>query len=219
MQTLTPKELELKALLGSLEEFAKETVKVKGKKDFGLSILRELEKTIFCNAAEFLSMREEWLETSRTNQLKPEMHGEIAEYLEVARQLNRAKDSFEAGKEAVKVLRELQSSLEYVVKGHRPEGFSRKRGDLASIESGFECLKRVLSDSDFKLLVRICALNAGTLFDELRTLIRSSKLEQYIIYEGKRACEDSKEQWRRLWKALKAIKGLYDIDKNRSIYG
>jgi len=215
MQTLTPKELELKTLISSLEEFAKEAVKVKETKDFGLSILRELEKTIFCNAAEFLSMREEWLETSRTNNLTPAMHEEIAAYLEAARQLDRAKNDFEVGKEAVKTLRELQSSLEYVVDGHRWD-------DLASIESGFQCLKRVLSDSDFKVCVRICALNAGILFDKLRTLIRRYEIERYIIFEGKRDHENGREhrkQWAVIWRVFKAIKDLYDIDKNRSIYG
>ena len=223
----TPKELELKTLISSIEDFAKEAVEVQATKDFGLNILKQLDLQIFCNAREFFKIRENWLETSRTNNLPDDMKAELAEYLEAARQLDKAKDNFDDGRKAVTILKELQSGLEYVVKGYYPKGteiyltgevaperFSHRWDDLASIELGFNYLHKVLTDPDFKLCVKICALNADHLLSKLFDLLcNRSAIERYIIFEGEQDRENGgehREQWIRIWRVYNAIKAIYD---------
>ena len=122
---------------------------------------------------------------------------------------------------------ELRDSLESVVEGHGlggerfffkndkmvvkevPERFNSRWSDLARIESGFIKLHMVLSDSDIMLSVKICTHITGSLFDRLRNLIRKSMIERYIIFEGKQACKNSRDQWVRIWRTYKAIDNIF----------
>ena len=127
MKPFTPKELELKALISSLKDFADKAKEERATKTLGFNVWNELHYSPpLCNVTEFLRVREEWLSNiyTRTNHLTAEMKVELDEYLEAARRLDKAKDNFDDGKEAVTTLRELKDCLESVIKGHKERCFT-----------------------------------------------------------------------------------------------
>jgi len=221
--TLTPRELELKNLIHSLNEYAKEAIKVSATKSIGLSILNSVALS---DAEGFLSMRENWLETSRTANLPSEMRVELEDYLKAAQLLVKAKDSLDSSFECRKSLRGLKDSLEYVEKGHVPKGFfvrvcwenftevpepehfNNKWSDLTSIEVGFQYLHRVLSDSDYKFCITASGTNMHNVINDLCRLVKMSFVEQFILSEGKQASETDVNIWRNIYRLLRKIKNL-----------
>jgi len=219
----TPKEVELKALIDSLIEYANEAVKVSATKSIGLNILNSFNYLALNDATEFLRRRENWLKTSYTNNLPEDMKVDLENHLKVAQLFVTAKDGLDSSFKCIESLRELKSSLEYVVKGHRrkgfyvildenlngtpvPEQFNNRWSDLVCIELGFKYLRKVLSNSDLKFIVSMSVANVDNLLNDLYELIRMSAIERYVIFEGKQAAEADIDTWRSIYKDLMASK-------------
>lgn len=233
MKKPTAKEIELKALINSLTEYANEAVKISATKSIGLGIINSLNYSVLSGAQGFFSRREDFLKTSYTNKFADGMEQELDDYLKAAKLLVKAKDSLDSSFEIIKQLKEVKNQLKYIADGYFGDffcswdsevgqfnnsrwvdAFNNRWIDVNSVEAGFKCLKNVLSAPDLLFCVTISGTGINNLLNEINSLIRKSVIERksmidrYIEFEGLQASETDKEIWRNIYRHLKAIREI-----------